>query len=144
MLGTKTHQLKCENITVGVFLEKAYFWWIFRISTSQLVDFYLERSMSDWTPTGLFPDSGPLTNYNKICELYHPFSVGILVEENFVYQPSPFRSSNPTISVVRSTSYHVICRRTMVTGSVRKLLKNPVLYSMILGNNIFNPECIRL
>ena len=45
MLDPKTHQLQCEQIAVGGFLGKALCsWWIFRKSSSQLVDFYLEGS----------------------------------------------------------------------------------------------------
>ena len=37
----KIHQLLCVHTAVGCFLDQAlYSWWIFRISTSQLVDFY--------------------------------------------------------------------------------------------------------
>jgi len=45
VLDPKIHQLQCKYIAAGGFLEKALrIWWIFRMNTSQSVDFDLKGS----------------------------------------------------------------------------------------------------
>jgi len=66
VLDPETHKLRCKWIVVG-FLEKAHHsCWIFRISTSQLVDFYQEGSKYELSEASQYLIENGLWKYESV------------------------------------------------------------------------------